>query len=30
MEFKKLSVNGKSYGEAIPGTPNYINDINDY
>lgn len=30
MEFKKLSVNGISYGEAKVGAKNYIQDISSY
>lgn len=30
MEFKKICINGISYGEAQPGDPNYIKDISQY
>lgn len=30
MEFKKLCVNGVSYGEPQPGDPNYEEDISEY
>lgn len=30
MEFKKICINGISYGEAQPGDPNYIKDISQF
>ncbi len=30
MEFKKMSINGISYGEVKKGQNNYINDISSY